>query len=143
MRHWTTVVDLSTVAWFCIFVVGFMAFDADLVGLEPLIKIPESYQTVWIVANWSIWGVFAVDVWFKYCRVRSPREFVRRHWFDLLLLIPFFRVLAILRVLRLLRMLRLARAGLGAYRAYRKAKRFRGGGGLKSAEDMVVLPTAG
>ena len=45
MRHWTTVVGLSTVAWFCIFVVGFMAFDADLVGLEPLIKIPESYQT--------------------------------------------------------------------------------------------------
>lgn len=98
MGRWNHVVDLSTVAWFCIFVVGFMAFDADLVGLEPLIEIPESYQTAWNVVNWSIWGVFAVDVWFKYRRIRSPREFVRRHWFDLLLLIPFFRVLAILRV---------------------------------------------
>lgn len=126
MGRWTAVVDLSTVAWFCIFIVGFMAFDADLVGLEPLITIPESYQTAWTVANWSIWGVFVADVWFKYRRTGNLRKFVRRYWFDLLLLIPFFRVLAILRVLRLLRMLRLARAGLGAYRAYRKAKGFRG-----------------
>lgn len=120
------IADLTTVAWFCIFIVGFMAFDADLVGLEPLIKIPESYQTAWTVVNWSIWAVFAVDVWFKYRRIWNPREFVRRHWFDLLLLIPVFRVLAVLRVLRLLRMLRLARAGLGAYKAYRQAKRLRG-----------------
>ena len=102
-----------------------MAFDADLVGLEPLIKIPESYQTAWIVANWSIWGVFAVDVWLKYRRIRSPWEFVRRHWFDLLR-IQFFRALAILRVLRLSRISRPARSSLGAYRAYRKTKRFRG-----------------
>ena len=61
-----------------------MAFDADLVGLEPIIKIPESYQTAWTVANWSIWGIFAVDVWFKYRRTGSTREFVRRHWLDLL-----------------------------------------------------------
>ena len=139
-KHWAAIVDLTTVAWFGIFIVGFMAFDADLIGLETLIKIPESYETAWTAVNWSIWAVFAVDVWFKYRKTGSPREFVRRHWFDLLLLIPFFRVLAILRVLRLMRMLRLARAGLGAYRAYRKTKRFRGpeewGGGL---HGMIIM----
>jgi len=45
MRHWITIVDLSTLVWFCIFIVGFMAFDADLVGLEPLITISEFYKT--------------------------------------------------------------------------------------------------
>ncbi len=43
-----------------------------------------------------------------------PARFLRTHWLDVLLIIPYFRIFRILRVGRALRAVRLLRAGRGA-----------------------------
>lgn len=109
---WRTIVHVTTIVWLCMFVVGFFAFDADLIGMEPPIHIPDEVEPAWDAINWTIWGVFVIDVYLKYRRSPDLRTFVRKNWLDLLLLFPFFRVLLILRVIRLIRMVRVASVGL-------------------------------
>lgn len=93
------------------FVVGFMAFDADLIGMEPLIPIPKDIELGWDVVNWTVWGIFVIDIYGKYRRAENLRSFVKCNWFDLILLFPLFRVLLLLRVVRLLRLVRILRLG--------------------------------
>lgn len=125
-QKWAKAVDVTTIVWLGLFFVGLMAFDTDLLGLEdPIIDFPTSFETPWGVISWIIWGVFAVDVFFKYRASENWRVFLRKHWFDIILLIPFFRILRLLRLLRLLKTLKLLRVGLAGYKAYKKTKRFK------------------
>lgn len=123
--RWNRVVDITTLAWFVMLVVGFMAFDADIVGMEPAITIPAWMEPYWDTVNWSTWCVFAADVWFKYRRAPTWKVFLRKHWFDIILLIPFFRILAVLRLLRLLKFLKFVKVAMAAYKGYRNSGRFR------------------
>lgn len=107
--NWPRVVDAATIAWLAVFVIGFLAFDADLVGLEPLVAIPGHVEPVWDAINWAIWGVFAVDVFYKYRQSENAKAFLKNHWIDLVLLVPFFRILLLFRIARLLRLIRVLR----------------------------------
>ena len=107
--RWPLIVNMVTIVWIVLFAVGFVAFDADLIGMEPLIHMPQSMELGWDVANWLIWGVFVADVYGKYRQSENLRSFVRCNWLDLLFLIPFFRILLLLRVIRLLRLVRMMR----------------------------------
>lgn len=105
---------------------GLFAFDADLLGLsKPLIVIPEFIAIPLDTFSWIIWGIFAIDVYLKYRASENWKYFLRHHWFDILLLIPFFRILRLLRLLRLVKTLKLLRVGLSGYKAYKKTKRFK------------------
>lgn len=136
------------------FVVGLLAFDTDIFCLEhlgdiipqstidglrsycmeePLVAIPGEWESPWQAISWIVWGIFAIDVSLKYRAVRNWKVFLRRHWFDLLLLIPFFRIMKILRILRLLqtakaarayKMIKLVKEIRNYFRAYKKTKRF-------------------
>lgn len=135
------------------FVVGFLAFDTDVFCLydlgdtipqaiinglrpycveEPLVSILGEWEGTWQAISWIVWGIFA-DVGMKYRAVGNWKVFLRKHWFDLLLLIPFFRIMKILRILRLLQTAKAARAYKTVklvkvfrnyFRAYKKTKRF-------------------
>ncbi len=94
---WDRFVDFVTVIWLGVFVVGFVA---------PAL-IPSNIQLVLL-------AVFVGDLVVKFRRDPDPRTFLRRRWFDILMVIPYFRILRILkfvRVLRLLKTLRIAKAG--------------------------------
>ena len=119
-KSWTKAVDGTTVLWLAIFFVGIFSFDSDLFGLEePLIDFPQDLKNPWEIVSWIIWGVLLVDVIFKYRASENWKEFFRKHWFDILLLIPFFRIL---RIMRLLRLLKVAKVGFGGYKTYKKSK---------------------
>ncbi|WP_371504283.1 hypothetical protein [Nitrosopumilus adriaticus] len=123
---WTNAVNTTTLLWLAVFFVGFLAFDTDLLGIEdPIIEFPEQLETPWDVLSWIIWMVFAADVIFKYRSSANWKEFLKKHWFDIVLLIPFFRILRLLRLLRLLKTLKFAKVGLAGYKAYKKSKRFK------------------
>jgi len=125
-QKWANAVDLTTVGWVTLFLVGLFAFDSDLFGFEePLISIPEFLETPWEIIAWIVWGVFVVDVYFKYKASENWKVFLRKHWFDILLLIPFFRLFRILRLLRLLKTLKFAKVGLNFFKFYKKSKRFK------------------
>lgn len=50
----------------------------------------EAYHAYIEAADWLIIGVFALDLVFKYNRVRQVPEFIRRYWIDILAVFPFY-----------------------------------------------------
>ena len=122
---WVKTVDSTTVVWLVIFFIGLFAFDSDLFGFEePIINFPTSLEQPWDIISWIIWGIFAADVYFKYREIGNLKIFLKKHWFDILLLVPFFRIFRVLRLLRLLKTLKFARVGINFFKAYKKSKRF-------------------
>ena len=117
-KNWVNFVDTATIAWLGLFVIGFLAFDTDLFCLEdqaivhgtleditkpfcsehpPLILPDELEQPIYII-NWIIWIVFVIDLIFKYMEISDYKLFLRKHWFDIILVIPFFRILSIFKI---------------------------------------------
>ena len=84
----------------------------------------------------TLLAVFIADVGVLYYRSNlGPLAFLRRHWLNVVMVIPYFRIFRVLRVVRFLRVLRLlqqpgpaiamrlAKLGLNAERARKKARR--------------------
>ena len=96
---------------------------ALLVGYDVAVDVNPPASTVLALAGWAIWAVFALEfavrIWL------APRRFhyLRRHWWQpLLLLLPFLRVLSFLRLARLGRALPASRVISSSYRAAGTAK---------------------
>ncbi|MYA64302.1 MAG: ion transporter [Acidimicrobiaceae bacterium] len=113
----------------------------------PLVVLEDTTQgavaLAAIVANWAIWGLFAVDlavrVWFAR---GSRRQYLASHWYDVgivvLSVLPYFRPLRILRSARALRVLRAARVTVYATSIWQTALRL--WGGLAGRAVIVVIP---
>jgi voltage-gated potassium channel len=95
-----------------------MVIDADVKS--------GGWQTVADVANWVIWGVFAVEVVVVLGLARRRGQATRAHWLDIALVLVTFPaygvVLSSLRVLRLVRLFRLFRLGAVLTRALRSER---------------------
>ncbi len=112
---WDRFVDLATIIWLVIFVIGLTASTL----------IPANVQLVLL-------AVFVVDLGVIYRREPNLRVFLRRCWTDILMVIPYFRIFRIFKLVRLLRILktfRLAKVrrfpGLKQLEAFRrKSTRF-------------------
>jgi len=92
-KAWEIFVDVVTLIWLGV-------FAADLAGLG-------GSWLGWVSA--AIGGVFVADLVMIFRGSAGVRDFFRRAWLDLLLLIPFFRVFRIGRMGRLFRATRLPR----------------------------------
>ncbi|MYA83087.1 MAG: potassium channel family protein, partial [Acidimicrobiales bacterium] len=101
------------------------------------------------IANWAIWGAFAMDFGVRLVLTDLPvRRYLRKYWFDaalvFLALIPVVRPLRVLRSARILRLLRLT-AGAGFIlalwrgRGSRAWRELRGGNALVAVGALVVL----
>ena len=120
-KSWINFVDTTTVTWLLLFIVGFIALDTNLLCLkeqamwgrileeltEPFcintsfFLLPQVLEKPIYVINWIIWIIFVLDLILKYIELKNYRVFFKKHWFDIILLIPFFRILSLLRFLRL------------------------------------------
>ena len=109
---------------------------------------PTAFAVVQI-ANWAIWGFFAVDLGVRLVLTdMAPVRYLRRYWFDVaivvLALIPVVRPLRLLRSARVLRLLRLTTgmsflAALWHGRGRRAWKSLRGGNALIVVLAVVVV----
>ena len=96
---WDHFVDCVTVIWLVIF----------FTNIAKPETIPEGIE-------YGLLSVFVADLVVKYRRVSNFRVFMRRHWSDILMVIPYFRIFRLLRLIRLIRVLRIARiARVGRY----------------------------
>ncbi len=96
--RWTAFVDAATVVWLVLFGLSFVPSGR----FTP----PPWLGTVTL----GLLGVFIADLGVTYVRAGLPPvAFLRRHWTDVLLVIPYFRIFRIVRVARGLRVLRLLR----------------------------------
>ena len=124
--RWIQSVNIVTIGWVVFFLVGLLAFDSDLFGFkDPLLQLPDTLAYYWDILSWIIWSVFAFDVFLKYRVSENWKIFLKKHWFDIVLLVPFFRLFRVFRLLRLLKTMKFAKAGLGMFKVYRKSKRFK------------------
>ena len=83
------------------------------------------------VANWLIWGVFAIELAAILIVANRKGAALRAHWLDAAIVVvtapPFGKVLASLRLLRLARLLRLLRVGVIVSRALQAERRLTSG----------------
>lgn len=70
--------------------------------LDP--RLEPDLRTMLEVASWTLWAAFGIDFVTRIALADERRDYVRRHWYDVALI-----VLPVLRPLRLLRLLALAR----------------------------------
>lgn len=94
LRYWRVFVDAATVAWLVLFALSFLSDS-------PLDTQAADRASLGLLA------IFVADLGVIYYVSREkPLDFIRHHWFDILLVIPYFRIFRVLRALRLLRLLR-------------------------------------
>lgn len=94
-KKWTRLVDAITVFWLAVFVLGFFTSP----GIARVCNI----------LNIAILAVFAADLVLTYKDSDNRRTFLKRHWLDVLMIIPYFRIFRILRIARLLRVAKVVR----------------------------------
>jgi voltage-gated potassium channel len=87
----------------------------------------EGWRMFGQVANWMIWGIFAIEL--LTILIVAPRKLdaLRAHWLDaaiVVVTVPFYgKLLSSLRLVRLARLLRLLRAGVVLGRALQAERR--------------------
>ena len=89
--RWRLFVDIATVVWLLLFV---------------LMLLPgEQFEGLGVrTVSLALLAVFVADLGVTYHRSgERPTHFLRTHWLDVLLVIPYFRIFRILRVGRALR----------------------------------------
>lgn len=91
---------------------------ALLVGYDIAVELGPSASMTLELAGWAIWGVFAAEFAVKLWLAPRRLRYMRRHWWQpLLLLLPFLRVLSFLRLARAGRALPASRVISSSYRA--------------------------
>lgn len=96
---------------------------ALLVGYDIAVDLSGGIATAVETAGWVIWTIFAVEFLVKLWLAPRRRAYLRRHWWQpLLLLLPFLRVVSFLRLARAGRALPASRVLSSSYRAVGTAR---------------------
>lgn len=91
---------------------------ALLVGYEIAVELSPGAALSLEIAGWAIWAAFALEFTAKLWLAPRRMRFLRRHWWQVVLLaVPMLRVLRFLRLVRLGRALPAARVASSSYRA--------------------------
>ena len=111
-KVWIRIVDAVTVVWLSAFITGWFSSSA-------LVQSRCTLVTLWLLP------VFVCDLIVLFRKEDDFKTFIRKRWFDVLLVIPYFRVFRIFRMARVLKVLKLLklRKALGLTRFTKKSKR--------------------
>jgi hypothetical protein len=109
---WILFVDVVTVIWLVVFAIGIITTNEN-----------TAYRCNFI--SLLLLPVFVVDLYFLFKQADNFRVFVKKRWFDILLVIPYFRIFRILKFVRLLKVLKIIkmRRLFGLMRATKKGHR--------------------
>src|SRR5262249_13347996 len=69
------------------------------IGLPELVELPEELGAVVDGAVWLIWAVFALELVVKVGIAPRRRQYLARHWIDVVVALPLLRPLRLLRLL--------------------------------------------
>lgn len=114
-RAWTTFVDIITVVWLLLLVCGAIAKN-------------ESVKDGCALAVLCLLPIFICDLIFLCRKEENFKTFIKKKWFDVLLVIPYFRIFRILRIFRFTRFIKVMKVlrvkkALGVTRFTKKSKR--------------------
>lgn len=112
MKTWTIFVDVVTILWLAAFAVG-------LITSSEITAVRCNFISLLLLP------VFVADLYILFRQADNFRSFIKQRWFDILIVIPYFRLFRVLkfaRVLRVLKLVKMARL-LGITRAVKKTQR--------------------
>lgn len=76
-----------------VFFAGYLNIHSGLLGFEQSpIPVSKQVEEFWEWLTWAVFAVLGLDLYLKYRKVRSLKEFVRKHWLDILMIafLPLF-----------------------------------------------------
>ncbi|HEX7180008.1 MAG TPA: hypothetical protein VF220_09810 [Nitrososphaeraceae archaeon] len=78
-----------------VLLIGFIASDYELLGLEQIIQLPHETEVIFEIAPWCLFGLLLFDLYLKYKILGNFNSFLSYHWHDILmtLLIPILLLL--------------------------------------------------
>lgn len=91
---WTKLVDITTIVWISVFLLGFVIKDAII-------------KQVCNQFNFFLLPVFILDLYYLYKKTGKIKKFLKEKWLDILLVIPYFRIFRILRFTKVLRLIKI------------------------------------
>ena len=118
------VFDFSLLVMVAVYFIGFLSFYPQSLFLkEPLFHIQHEYEIYFEVLLWAIFGLLAVDLYFKYKKLDSWKLFLRKHWHDVILLglIPFLTAFKIAKISA--SMVKTLKASKTGFKIFYKAKK--------------------
>ena len=94
-------VSYSAFTLVIIYLAGLINLEYKVLGLEhPFFTITENYVLVLDVIFWVIVGLFSVELFISYLKVRNSKEFLRKYWLEIVLLVlmPIFVGFKLLKI---------------------------------------------
>ena len=117
-------VSYSAFALVIVYLVGLVNLEHKAIGLEyPFFAIAENYVLILDVIFWAIVGLFTVELFISYLKVRNSKEFLRRYWLEILMLalMPIFVGFKILKIT--LKILKQIKIGKTVFKIIHKIKK--------------------
>lgn len=109
-----------------VFFAGYLNIHADLIGLqESPIHVEKEVEEFWEWLTWIVFGALGLDLYLKYRKVRNLKEFVKKHWLDILMLVllPLFAGFKLAKVaVKAVKSAKLTKSGVKAYLGAKKLK---------------------
>ena len=90
IQKWSKFVDIVTITWLCIFVIGYFSMG--------------KVANICNLLNIAILSVFIVDLILIYRKSDNWYNFLTKNWFNILMVVPYFRVFRIFRMFKVLRL---------------------------------------
>lgn len=110
-----------------VFFAGYLNIHAGLIGLdESPIPVGKEVQEFWEWLTWAVFGALGLDLCLKYNKTRNPKDFVKKYWLDILmlLLLPLFAGFKIAKIaVKAIKSAKLSKSGFKAYLGVKKLHR--------------------
>ncbi len=119
--------DFSLLGMVIVYFIGFLSFHPQSVFLaESLLDISHEYEIYFEILLWAIFGLLALDLYFKYRKLANWKLFLKKHWHDIvmLVLIPFLTGFKIAKIsVNLVKTLKASKTGFKILYKAKKASK--------------------
>jgi hypothetical protein len=110
-----------------VFFAGYLSIHSGLLGLEESpIPVGKQGEEFWEWLTWAVFAMLGLDLYLKYRKVRNPKEFVRKHWWDILMIafLPLFAGFKIAKIaVKVVKGAKLAKSGFKAFLGAKKLQK--------------------
>lgn len=124
---WKKAFDVAVSAMLLAFFIGYVNIHADIIGLkESPVPVSHQVEEFWEWFTWIVFAALALDVYLKYRKVRNPREFLKKHWLDILMLafMPLFAGFKLAKIsIKLIKGAKMVKSGFKAFQGARKIQK--------------------
>lgn len=119
--------DFLLLGMIIVYFIGFLSFHPQSVFLtESLLDISHEYEIYFEILLWAIFGLLALDLYFKYRKLAGWKPFLKKHWHDvaMLALIPFLAGFKIAKIsVSLVKTLKASKTGFKIFYKAKKASK--------------------